>query len=95
MNDVLPYGPHFTVEKIECRNHLLRNSCQKLLALTKRTEYPVHIRKFIQNNILRFRSDITKAVQHRKTSDLSIPNKIAGLKFDKYFLSIIKLSNGC
>lgn len=84
MNEVLPYGPHFTVQKIECRNHLLRNSGQKLLALTKRTEYPVHIRKFIQNNILRFRSDITKAVQYRKASDLSMSNKITGLKFDSY-----------
>jgi len=82
LNGVLPYGPHFMVQKIECKNHLLRSSGQKLLALTKKTEYPVHIRKFIQNNILQFRSDITKAVQYHKSNDLSMSNKIAGLKFD-------------
>lgn len=78
LNEVLPYGPHFTIQKIECRNHLLRNYGQQLLALTKRTEYPVHIRKFMQTNILRFRSDITKAVQYRKASDLTMSKKIAG-----------------
>lgn len=38
LNEVLPYDPHFKVQKIDCRNYLLRNSGQKLLALTKRTE---------------------------------------------------------
>lgn len=89
MNEVLPYGPHFTVQKNECRNYLLPNSGQKLLALTKRTEYPVHLRKFIQNNILRFRSDITKAVQYRKASDLSMSNKIAGQLIIYYIITII------
>lgn len=29
--DVMAYGPNFLIEQIECRNHILRNSCQKWL----------------------------------------------------------------
>jgi len=38
LNDILPYGPNLRVEKIECRNHMLRNYSQKISALAKRTE---------------------------------------------------------
>lgn len=29
LNDILPYGHALRVEKIECRNHLLRNYSKK------------------------------------------------------------------
>ena len=45
----MPYGPKFLVEKIECRNHLLRNLGQKISGLIKNTKYPVHLRTFINN----------------------------------------------
>jgi len=78
LNEVLPYGPDFKIQKIECRNHLLRNYGMKLKALSKKTEYPVVIRKFITTHILRFRTDITKAIQHRLNEKTSIQRKITG-----------------
>lgn len=80
LNEVLPYGSGFNIQKIECRNHLLRNYCTKLTALAKKTSYPITVRKHILGNILRFRSDITKAVQYRKSSDSTKAEKIAGKK---------------
>lgn len=38
LKEILPYGPHFLVEKIECRNHMLRNYMQKLSAIAKKNE---------------------------------------------------------
>lgn len=48
----------------------------KLTALTKRTEYPVIIRKLLQKNILRFRSDITKAIEFHLKADSTFQEKI-------------------
>lgn len=79
LTEVLPYGSHFFIEKIECRNHLLRNYCSKLSALAKKTNYPITVRKHKLGNILKFRSDITKAVQYRKSSNTTISEKIAGI----------------
>lgn len=76
---MLPYGSEFPVKKIECRNHLLRNYAMKLTALTKVTKYPIIIRKFITNNIIRFRSDIKKAILHQRNRDLPLHQKILGL----------------
>lgn len=36
-----------TVEKIECRNHILRNLCNKLVNVSKDTKYPSYMRKMI------------------------------------------------
>jgi hypothetical protein len=60
LNEILPYGPGLRVEKIECRNHMLRNYSQKMSALTKRTEFPILIGKKIADNLVRLRTDITK-----------------------------------
>lgn len=38
--EILPYGPNFLVEKIECRNHLLRNYVQQLTATAKKPTTP-------------------------------------------------------
>lgn len=78
LNEALPYGPDFKIQKIECRNHLLRNYGMKLSAISKKTEYPVTIRKFISSNIIRFRTDITKAIQHHINKNSSLPEKIRG-----------------
>lgn len=74
----MPYGPDFKIQKIECRNHLLRNYGMKMSAISKKTEYPVIIRKFITTNILRFRSDITKAIAHHLNENVSLQQKIRG-----------------
>lgn len=81
LNETLPYGNDFTIKKIECRNHLLRNFATKLTALTKNISYPIVIRKFIKLNILRFRSDIIKAISYQKSRDLLLHQKIAGLYY--------------
>jgi len=78
LNEVMPYGPTFLVEKIECRNHILRNYGQKIMNLTRNTEYPGFIQKFITKNLLRFRTAITKAIKYRNQIDESHYNKIEG-----------------
>ncbi|KAL4122792.1 hypothetical protein QTP88_015067 [Uroleucon formosanum] len=50
LSEILPYGQNFLVQKIECRNHLLRNYVQKLTAMAKKTNYPIDLRKFVLNN---------------------------------------------
>ncbi|CAI6362268.1 unnamed protein product [Macrosiphum euphorbiae] len=82
LNEVMPYGPTFLIEKIECRNHILRNYGQKIMHLTRKTEYPGFIRKFISKNVLRFRTAITKAIKYRNRIDESHYNKIEGLRND-------------
>lgn len=63
----MPYGPSFFVQKIECRNRLLRNYGTKLAALTKNTKYPIQIRNHIQTNAIRFRNAIVKSIEYRNT----------------------------
>lgn len=75
---MLPYGPQCRVQKVECRNHLLRNYCQKLMMLSKRADYPIDVRKKITTNILRMRTDITCAINFRKSEDKPLHRKIAG-----------------
>lgn len=78
INEVLPYGNNFQIKKIECKNHLLRNYGTKLSALTKMTNYSIVIRKFITDNILRFRSDITKAIDYHTNTNVPLKFKIDG-----------------
>lgn len=72
-----PYGPDFIISKIECKNHLLRNFCNKLKALGKKTNnykgfLPVQLRKKVEANVLR--KAIVGAVNHRKSEDIN-PNE--------------------
>lgn len=78
LNEILPYGQSLRVEKIECRNHLLRNYSKKMMALCKRTDFPIDIRKKISDNILRLRTDITSAVKFHKLENKPLPQKISG-----------------
>lgn len=79
MTETRPYGPNFIIEKIECRNHLLRNYGTKLAAIGKNTKYPIHLRKHILNNAKRFRTAITKAIDYRNTlNQQSKYQKISG-----------------
>ncbi|KAL4127211.1 hypothetical protein QTP88_011402 [Uroleucon formosanum] len=70
--DARPYK-NITVEKVECRNHLLRNVCNKLRELTtkKQSGQLVH-RKLLSSRILRIRKGIIKAIQYRKSNCHSI-----------------------
>ena len=55
------------VEKIQCKNHLLRNFCNKLKDIALNTKLgPIKLRKIGGNNVPRLRNAIVKVVEHRK-----------------------------
>lgn len=61
-----PYAD-VTVEKVECRNHVLRNFCNKLQALTTDTKYPPKYRKLItKKSVLSMRAVICKCIKKHK-----------------------------
>jgi hypothetical protein len=86
-----PYGP-LIVDKIECRNHLLRNYCTKLREISATTvkdkniqfEKSVHLklRKMIKLSVLRLRSAVTKAITYRKSQTGDLKTKIRNLEKD-------------
>eukprot|EP00102_Acyrthosiphon_pisum_P019469 XP_016656679.1 PREDICTED: uncharacterized protein LOC107882602 [Acyrthosiphon pisum] len=63
LHEISPYGRHFYIKKIECRNHLMRNYCSKLTALSKITKYSLQVRKYLLTNMLRFRTQKIKGIQ--------------------------------
>lgn len=86
--DAKPY-PNRPVQKIECRNHLLRNFCNRLKELaqkktsSKQRTIPVKERNALANSIKRMRNGIIGAVQHYiPADDLSHTQKIFQLKAD-------------
>lgn len=79
LKEILPYGPHFLVEKIECRNHMLRNYMQKLTTIAKKTNFPIEIRKFILRHLMRFRTAIVRAIQYRKNENVSKTQQISSM----------------
>lgn len=66
-----------TVQKVECRNHLYRNVCNKLRDITKNRKYSGEFRNILNGNVFRLRNAVAKAVKFRKIS-----NDIAGLRRD-------------
>lgn len=64
--DSHPYK-NLTIQKLECRNHLLRNVCKKLKDMcTKKDAGKLVHKKLLQNNILRLRKGIVSAIKYRK-----------------------------
>ncbi|KAL4083125.1 hypothetical protein QTP88_028455 [Uroleucon formosanum] len=82
LNEIVPYGPHQLVKKIECRNHLLRNYSTKIMQITKNCKYPVLLRKFISSNITKFSMAIRMAIKYRKELLETESQKIKELKED-------------
>ncbi|KAF4524632.1 hypothetical protein B566_EDAN014264 [Ephemera danica] len=82
-----PYKKYnIVVEKIECRNHLLRNFDSKMRAIAS-TGARIHgtgiHRKKIGDNRMRMRTAVSCAIKHRKSeNDLSSCEKINSLKSD-------------
>lgn len=80
--DSRPYD-NVTVEKIECKNHLLRNACNKLKQIvTCAKNGHTSLRKLIENKIRRLRTAITKAVKYRKNQNIIRNEKIIALRKD-------------
>lgn len=69
LTEAQPY-PDRVVQKIECRNHLLRNYCTRLRELgsrrisSSRKVVPVEERKLLTNSIKRLRNGIIAAITH-------------------------------
>lgn len=71
------------VQKIECRNHLLRNLCNKLRALTKDTHIPIQLRKLLTDfKIMKLRRYTVRAIKLRKHEDISDSQKMVKLRAD-------------
>jgi len=82
-----PYGFNFTIKKIECKNHLMRNFASKLTTLARNSNFPLRVRKFILSNIKRFRSDVQMAALHwRKETNTTKSQKIKGIIHMSYLL---------
>lgn len=80
--DSRPYD-NLTVEKIECKNHLLRNACNKLKQIvTCRKNGYISLRKLIENKIRRLRAAVTEAVKHRKNEGITRNEKLVALRND-------------
>lgn len=63
-----PYK-NLTVEKVECRNHLLGNLCNKLKKMTTKPQSgKLEHRKLLSENILRIRKGIVSAILYRKSN---------------------------
>ncbi|CAH2088144.1 unnamed protein product [Euphydryas editha] len=72
-----------TVEKIECRNHILRNMCNKLVAVSKDTKYPLSMRKMLTTRrILAIRKVICLAVKKHKNDSAELGVRINNLYAD-------------
>ncbi|XP_039298924.1 uncharacterized protein LOC120354905 [Nilaparvata lugens] len=79
--DRRPYK-NTTILKIECRNHLLRNYCNKIreIALTSdKGHSPITLRKKIGDRLLRLRYGVTRAVIYHQKN----PNKIERIEMLK------------
>ncbi|XP_063223707.1 uncharacterized protein LOC134531760 isoform X3 [Bacillus rossius redtenbacheri] len=77
-----PYG-NLTVNKIECRNHILRNYCNKLKDITTNSSLKnISLRKALGSNILRMRGAVKGAVRHWQNENVSEYEKIVGLRKD-------------
>lgn len=66
--DGRPYE-NLTVQKIECRNHLLRNLRTKLHSLTNDKRFCIQDRKLLKCRILRLSNGIRAAISYRKTEN--------------------------
>lgn len=56
-----------TVQKVECRNHMLRNMCNKLRALAKDTKYAlVHRKMLTESKILSIRKVVIASIKKYK-----------------------------
>ncbi|KAJ1521823.1 hypothetical protein ONE63_003458 [Megalurothrips usitatus] len=72
---IKPYGALYLVEKVECKNHLMRNLRRQLDALANNTHLPipegvtkqemVHLRKTIGNHAAQLSFGVSKASEHR------------------------------
>ncbi|XP_039300848.1 uncharacterized protein LOC120356095, partial [Nilaparvata lugens] len=93
-NSIVEARPYqnLTVKKIECRNHMLRNYCNKLKDVVttslhkdlSKEDRGLHLkmRRVLGGRIMRLRTAVTKAIQHRKVEEGEINEKAEKLRLD-------------
>ncbi|XP_064465681.1 uncharacterized protein LOC135377293 [Ornithodoros turicata] len=83
--EAAPYQ-HQVVQKVECRNHLLRNYVSRLrdVALAKRTTpIPPSLKKLLLDNAVRLRVGVARAIHYRKEqAEFSKQDQIRNLVAD-------------
>ncbi|CAH1156021.1 unnamed protein product [Phaedon cochleariae] len=83
-----PYGTLF-IQKIECRNHMMRNFskkireiCERKRSNSKNLPVPPGLRKLVESNARRLRTSIKSATMFRIREETSFAQKIENLKKD-------------
>lgn len=90
-----PYK-NITVEKVECRNHLLRNLCNKLKDIsTKKSAGKLVHRKLLSNNIVRIRKGIVCAISYRKSNGHSVSDLRSDIMNTNHHVCRNKMSVFC
>ncbi|KAJ8889190.1 hypothetical protein PR048_008687 [Dryococelus australis] len=92
----LPYGPNLLVQKNECQNHIFRNYGNRLRDICMKKNYEnVELRSLIQQNLLRLRTAVTKAVSYRKAQKDAIfeVNHVPEMKANGLFLEILSAAS--
>ncbi|XP_070151996.1 LOW QUALITY PROTEIN: uncharacterized protein [Polyergus mexicanus] len=74
--------PNVFIEKIECRNHLLRNLASKIKEIAKTKGRFGKLKNVFDNRVLRIRTTVTKAVKYRLEEQNTMQQKITSLKID-------------
>lgn len=82
IKDAAPYGPQFIIQKIECKNHILRNLGNKIKEAAKKPKVASLVKSHLLKSQLRFRYGVTKAVEYRKNQPIHTKEKISLLKSD-------------
>jgi hypothetical protein len=83
-----PYGPDVLIQKIECKNHVLRNYINRMRDIAGKRKFssgkivPGDQRNTLRNNLQKLRCAITQAIEYRKNSDGTQNEKINLLKHD-------------
>ena len=79
--DAKPY-PNLHIEKIECRNHLMRNMRKKIRELIGNSKLLLRDRLKVKRNATRIIVDIFCAIKHRKNMEVNFNDKVSLLKKD-------------
>lgn len=83
LREAMPYGPSLLVEKIECKNHILRNYCNRLkdIALNRKVG-TVALRSAVRLRLMRLRYSVTKAIEFRRQQDIPLAHQSSELEKD-------------
>lgn len=76
-----PYK-HVEIEKIECRNHLLRNFRSKIITLSKEKSFDKDVKSILKAKVKKMSNYVIAAIKFRKMENVSAAEQIKLLKSD-------------